>query len=242
MKHAALLAAAACLALGGRAQAQELEDDVVGILQVSTQGVSETAGDLFEQSVEEGLAGTGFRIARSQALGQRLVGSEYVLGCTFGPCLRAVHEATGIRSVLVARIHGEGSSYGFVISLLDTRTGALTAQVTDTCEVCTVEEAVVTASGAVVALVTGTGEAEVVVEDPAGPVVVPGADSELERARSRRSSLRRAAWVVAGTGAVAAAAGAYLLTEDHGAAELTLGAGGGLLLGGIGMFLYSREF
>jgi len=231
------------------AQEQRKNDAVIGVLQVETEGVSETAAEMLEQSLEEGLAGVGFRIARSGRLKAALAGTDYVDGCTFGPCLRAVFKATKMRLVLVARIRGVGSSYSFVVSLLDTVTGNVTSQVGDSCDVCTLNEAVDTATLAVIALVTGTGDAKVTNPD-VGPTgtVDPGRDKARitvleQRISQKRRSMRRASLFFAAVAVVAGAGGTFLLASDQGKTGYAALAGGGAFaVSSLTMLLVSRKF
>src|SRR5688500_20303578 len=93
----AVLALLACITWAAPAHAepgesQEAADtsEPIGVLEVATYGVSPAAGDKFEQSVEETLAAVGFRVMRSKQVQQKLAGSNYVIGCTFGPCMEEV--------------------------------------------------------------------------------------------------------------------------------------------------------
>jgi hypothetical protein len=232
-----------------RASAQDESSSVIGVLHVETEGVSETAAEMLEQSLEEGLAGVGFRIARSKRLKAALATTDYVDGCTFGPCLRAVHKATKMRLVLVARIRGVGSSYSFVVSLLDTVTGNVTSQVGDSCEVCTLNEAVNTATLAVISLVTGTGDAKVT-NPEVGPTgtVDPGRDkakiTDLEaRMASKRRSMRRGALFFAGAAVIAGAGGTFLLASGRDKTGYAALAGGGAFaVSSLTMLLVSRKF
>src|SRR5688572_12490426 len=94
-------AALVLLACGASAHAEGGEEradpaEQIGVLEVATYGVSQAAGDKFEQSVEETLAGVGFKVVRSQTVQQSLAGTNYVSGCTFGPCMKEVLARTGL--------------------------------------------------------------------------------------------------------------------------------------------------
>src|SRR5262245_55610197 len=205
----AALVILACVAWPARAAGEQARADAepIGVLEVATPGVSQTAGDKFEQSVEETLAGVGFRVVRSSTVQQQLVGTNYVAGCTFGPCMKEVLARTGLRRVLVARIQGAGQSYSVVVSLIDTRNGNLVSQVAQSCPVCTVEEAISTATLVVVELVTSGAGAASSSPDPvaarlvaasAMPEAVQAPDLRLER-RGRQA--RRAGWLLVAGGA-----------------------------------------
>lgn len=196
------------------------DEPIVGILDLQVVGVSATAAARFETSIEEGLTGSGFKVSPRKRLMALLAQSSYVPGCLFGPCLEEVFRNTEVRLVLVARITGVGPSYGYIVSLLDTRLGRPTSQVTDRCEVCTLEEAIASTTLAVIELVTGSGNSVV---DPAlGPVgsgELPDLRGQLEERKlevaSRQRRLRRAALFFIGAAALGGGAGAYFLSKDQ---------------------------
>ena len=213
--------------------------DAIGVLEVRTYGVSEAAGEKFEQSVEETLADVGFRVVRSGAVQEKLREGDYVPGCTFGPCMREVNRLTGLRRVLVARVQGVGQSYSVVVSLVETESGQLVSQVAQSCPVCTVEEAISTATLAVVELITAR-------EAATGPAPANGAagggPSDPDRAAAGRR-VRRAGWILLGVGVAAGAVGGTLLATGERDAGLPLVAGGGAFaLSGITSLLLSRSF
>jgi hypothetical protein len=228
--HAAALLVAAALALAAPAAADP-SARLIGVLRIDASGVSDTAEQRFEQGVVDGLTGAGFRVMDRTSFQRALAGSAgYVGGCTFGPCLRAVQETTGVDTVLVARIEGVGRTYGFVVSLLDTRTGRLSAQVAQRCPVCTVEDAITTATLSAVELVLGEGGAA-----SASPVRIAPPDRAASRVAVARS-LRRFGWTGLVLGLGAAAVGGVALARDEptwGAG--LIGAGAALATGGAVM-------
>jgi hypothetical protein len=221
----------------------------VGILELEVEGASDVAAEAFETSVETGLGNAGFAVARRERMARMLEGSGYLEGCLFGPCLRTVYRTTGVRLALVGRILRLGQSYSYVVTLVDTRSGVPTSQATDTCAVCTVDEAVATAAMAVIGLVTGAGA---VVTDPdAGPTGDPRAPPEI-RAREARPSfpamrqrvaLRRSAWVL--TSAAVAAGGlavASAVTDRDAVSAASAGASGAFLLSAVTVLAVSLRF
>jgi hypothetical protein len=229
-------------------------EERIGVLSVETAGVSRAAAQKFERGLEEALTGAGFHVTGRTELRQALVSADYVVGCTFGPCLQKMYERTGLRYALVASIRGKGPSYSFVVTLLDTLGGAPTSQVAERCSVCTVEEAISTATLAVIGLVTGTGSAEV--RNPGvGPVASaappPPRDELLTvklrwagtRTRTARRSLVRTAWVFVGAAFVGGAAAAALVSIDRPTASGLVASGSGaLLLSGTTMLWLSTRF
>lgn len=221
---------AVCLGPGD-SRADELVSDSIGVLEVATEGVSETAGDMLEESIEETLADVGFRVVRSATVREKLGSADYIAGCTFGPCMAEVKAATGLSRVLVARIQGAGQSYSVVVSLVHTDTGHLIAQVAQSCPVCTVDEAISTAALAVVELVTSPPEG-------AGEVAGP---APVTPTRDHTARVRKAGWVMLVSGVVAGAAGGYLLTTDEDSTGgVVTGAGAGLGLAGLITVLLAR--
>ena len=252
VSHPRLLCAAAlCMAVGwspaARAQSDAKGDhsnggaaddsmlsESIGVLQIATEGVSATAGEKLEESIEETLADVGFRVVRSSTVISKLAGSDYVAGCTFGPCVAEVGRATGLSRVLVARIQGAGQSYSVVVSLIDTKTGHIESQVAQSCPVCTVDEAISTAALAVVELITEPGT-------PANDIAYGQGQDDGNPSGPSRKTLKRAGWIMLAGGALAGATGAYLLANDEDrSGGLSAGAGVGLGLAGLVTLLLSR--
>lgn len=229
-----IAALALLAALAGRARAAD--SDPVGLLEVATQGVSDTTGDKFEESIERGLAAVEVPVMRSRVVREKLATSDFVHGCAYGPCLRAVGRATGLHRLLVARIEGAGQSYSVVVSLMETEEGRLLSQVAQSCPVCTVDEAIATATRAVVELITRReGEARSGTE----VVAVPNDPERLDR---KKSHVRATGLAFVATGAAAMLAGA-LTGDEHPEARAALLGGGGALAGaGMATLLLSVTF
>ena len=224
--------------------------DTIGVLHVKTVGVTAVAVQKFETSLEEGLAGgSSFKLVPRAQLVQKLAAQSKVTqdpGCRFGPCLKGIYQQTKIPLVLVARITKIGPSYSFIISLLDTRSGNPTAQVTPGCEVCTLDEAILTATMAVIELMTDKSAAtdpELGATAHVTPVQLRGSLDTLHNSWSAR----RRHWRIAGylflAGAVAAGgAAAALVSKDK---KLGYGAGGlsgAFALSATTMLVLSRSF
>ncbi len=229
-----LAALALVAATAGTARAEE--QDPVGLLEVATMGVSDTTGDKFEESMEHALAAVNVPVVRSKAVRDKLAQSDFVHGCSFGPCLRAVGRATGLERLLVARIEGAGKSYNVVVSLIETDEGRLVSQVAQSCPVCTVDEAITTATRAVVELITRReGEARSEKE------VVPVADGPEQIARKKKH-VRNLGILLTSVGAAALIGGIVLATDDAGGAGTMIGGGAGLTAAGLGTLLLSVTF
>ncbi len=234
MRPTAIALVALLAAPGGTARADQ--QDPVGLLEVVTVGVSDTTGDSFETSMEQALARVSVPVVRSKVVREKLAGSDFVHGCTFGPCLREVGRATGLKRVMAARIEGAGKSYSVVVSLIDTDEGRLLSQVAQSCPVCTVEEAIATATRAVVELITRReGEAR------SGTEVVAVRDTP-ERIASKKKHVRRVGIAFAATGAAALVAGIALARGDSDAGPPLVGGGVALAGAGLATLLLSVTF
>lgn len=208
-------------------------EPVIGILRIDAVGVSESAEQKFEDNIHEGLSGAGFRVMDRASLQKVMATStSFVEGCSFGPCLRSVHDATGLDTVLVARIEGIGRAYSFVVTLVDTKSGRYVSQVAQNCPVCTVEDAITTATLSAVELVLG-------VETVKGKPVAVRPPYELALLR-RGQKLRRIGWIGVAVGAGAALGG---LLVDDAAARAALVSGGAVMAGAGGfLVIYGGRF
>ena len=244
----ARLVVIACALAPATARAQVAPSDnreEIGVLEVATSGLSEAAGDKFEQGVEATLAESGLRVVRSNTVKNSLLGTSYMSGCTFGPCLKEVFTRTGLRRVLVARIQGAGQSYSFIVSLLDTESGQLISQVATPCPACTVDEAIKTATEAVGELLTRgeTAAQPVTTLQPVAPAAPAADPSRDERNQRRRRQLRRAGWIFVAAGVVAAGLGGGLIAMDESDAGVASAAlGGGLAVAGVTALVWSGSF
>lgn len=230
------------------AATEDAEGQIVGILHLEFSGISETAAAAFEDSIEGMLIDGGYRVAPRKRMEEMLGPSSYAAGCRFGPCLREVHRNTEVRLVLVGQISAVGPAYTLVLTLLDTRLGRPTSQVVETCEVCTIEEAITSATLAVVGLTVGTAGA--MVDPNLGPTStgkLPDFKKELAARdallTSRRRRLGQAALFFAGAAALAGGAGAYFAATDRRNSGLPLvGAAGGFAVASGTLLVLSRKF
>jgi hypothetical protein len=224
----ALLGPRVALAEGGGAPGERAES--VAVIDSIIQGVPTSAKPGFEQNLEESLRGAGFTVLPEATVKNLKLKSEAPAGCSFGPCLRAVGKALGVELALVVRISAEGPSFTFVLTLVDTSTGAPVAQVSDSCAVCTFDEASSAATLAIVDLGMKYREAR---EAEVGVAKVVG--REQQRGRDRHT----AAYVLGGLALAAGGAAAYLLlARDDFEALGWAGVGGaaGLALGTVATF------
>jgi hypothetical protein len=227
---AAVLASAAPVRAQATAVRAPADKKIVGILEVRVDGVSPTVAERFEAAIEEGLASAELWIATRTRLREMLAGSTWSEGCLFGPCLAEVRRQTEVDRVVIAYFQGRGSSYRFVVSLVDTATGRIRAQAAERCEVCTLSEAL---DGAVLATIGLVHEATP--GDGAGDVAPR--PRRVKKATSDRTQARRAALLLVGVGALAGGAGLYFASRDRDAVGYAaLGGSGGLMAAGAVMF------
>lgn len=226
---AILLAAAALAGAAGTAASSP----AVAVLAVETEGVPEDARASFAASLEDGLRGAGFEVVPHARVEDAIDSGALPVGCVFGPCLRDAAKALGAELVLVARVTASGPSFTFVLSLVSTTTGAPVAQVSDACAVCTFDEA---SSAATLAAVELAAQAQGTL--PAKGIEAPGRGDGGPAPRRPSGRARRLAWWMTGVGTAAIVVGAFLVGADRDEAGwATLGAGGGLGVAGLTLFV-----
>jgi hypothetical protein len=204
--------------------------ETVAVLDSIIDGVPAGARPDFQKNLEESLRGAGFTVLPQVTVKNLLLSSDVTAGCSFGPCLRQVGKALGVELGLVVRISAVGPSFSFVLTLVDTTTGAPVAQVSDTCAVCTFDEASSAATLAVVDLGMKYRENR----DAAAQ-----AGRLLEQERREHRRVQTARWVMAGIAVLAGGAAAYLLvgrTDTETAGLVTAGGAAGLAIGTLATF------
>jgi hypothetical protein len=200
---------------------------MVGVLEVIVEGVPPDAQTRFQEGLEEGLRGAGVDVVPRGAVAAALTKVDVPYGCTLGPCLRAIGKALAVQKVLVARVTAVGPSFTFVLTFLDTARGAPVAQVSDSCAVCTLDEALASATLAVVSLATGAGDIVATTPVPARVTRVSGT-----------TPLKTVAWWLTGLAVASATTGAALLSVGDAPAWACFGLAGGLSAGGLTIFLF----
>src|SRR6185295_9285353 len=86
-------------------------------------------------------------LASKSSMHDRMQNStKFTEGCVVGPCLRDVKTQAFADIVLLAALSGSGTSFGWVVTLFRTDTGSVLAQKSERCDVCTVSEALSTAT------------------------------------------------------------------------------------------------
>lgn len=207
----------------------------IGILAV--EGPTPDGERVFESQLESQLdTGHVWLVNRARMRDRLRNSTRWTDGCVVGACLAEVKVQTGAELVVLAALHGEGTSYGYVVSVLRTDTGRLIAQESERCDVCTVSEVTSAATLAAVRLVTGVPDR--LPDDAAeraAAVDIAMARAGRERAADLRGS-RRLGWAMTVVGLLAAGVGTalYATADDPSDAALgTAAAGAGLAAGGV---------
>ncbi len=218
--RALLMLGVLCAAVAPAAAQSKLEPvgaDVIGLLDVRVEGVSDTGAEVFARQIEESLGIAGLQVAPRNRLREHLAGTPWNAACLVGACLRELKTHAGVGTVIEAALVQIGPSYHYVITLIDTETGGILHQLARTCDVCTTDEAFNSAALDVVELIQQR-------DSDAAPAPVPPAPPPPGRAR-----VRKAAWFLLGAAVAAGAGGIYLMSRD----EDRVGAAA---LGGAGAF------
>lgn len=216
------LALAVLIVLGLAAPARA-DDDLIGLLDVRVEGVSDTAAEVFSRQIEESLGIAGLKVAPRARLREFLAGTSWNAACLVGDCLKELKTHAGVGQVIEAALVSIGPSYHYTITLLDTATGTIIRQTSRKCDVCTTDEAFSDAALEVVALVTNPDG-----DGPKPAVVRPRPADPPSTVKGRRAT-RRTAVALLGVAVLAGVSGAYLLSRD----EDRLGAAA---VGGAGAF------
>lgn len=214
--------ALALLVVLGLAAPARADGELIGLLDVRVEGVSDAAAEVFAKQIEESLGIAGLQVASRARLREFLAGTPWNAACLVGDCLKELETHAGVGQVIEAALVSIGPSYHYTITLLDTATGTIIRQTSRKCDVCTTDEAFADAALEVVALVTNPDGDAATSKD-----VRPKASPE-STVKGRRA-IRRAAVAFLGAAVLAGAGGAYLLSRD----EDRLGSA---VVGGAGAF------
>lgn len=209
---------------------------IVGILDVRVDGVPKEIERQFQSDLEKQLDSNAYWLAPQQRVREMMTSStRWTEGCVVGPCLHEVKVQTGADLVLLASITGVDTSFGYVITLMRTDTGTMLAQKASRCDVCTVNEALASATLAAVGLLTSVPD-KLPDEAAEHSAALERATSKLvAEHRATRRHVRALGIGLTLAGLVAAGAGmtVYLATDRPAGALAAAGAGAGLALGGV---------
>jgi hypothetical protein len=131
------LAMAAPLAPGPAARQR------VAVAHVDFEGsVSETARDLFESRVIEGLAAAQFEVFSSSAVSQKLAADgRRLANCRDGGCYPQLAQVLGVNYLVAARVSESNKNYEISLEIINGRTGGVIGTNRERCEICGVDEA-----------------------------------------------------------------------------------------------------
>jgi hypothetical protein len=209
---------------------------IVGILEVRVDGVPKEIAAQFQQNLEKQLNSSEYWLAPRTRMMQLLANSsKWTDGCVVGKCLTEVKTQTGAELVLIASITGSDSSFGYVVTLVRTDTGAMLSQESDRCDVCTVNEALTSATLAAVKLLTDVPETLPNAEAEAKATMAQMTSTHEKQLAATKRTHKRIAIVSTLVGLAAAGVGSALyFTQDKPPWALaTAAAGGGLMVGGM---------
>ena len=209
---------------------------IIGILDVTVDGVPPDIAAQFQANLESQLDSREYWLAPQARMHELLSNStKWSEGCVVGPCLMEVKVQTGAEVVLLAAINGDGTSFGYVVTLVRTDTGRFVAQEAERCDVCTVNEALTNATLAAVKLVTSLPD-KLPDEAAEQHAAMDLATKKLEHDKVVIKHRHRKLATILGLSGLAIAVGgaALYFTQDHASYGLaTAAAGGGLMVGGL---------
>ena len=157
--------------------------DLIGLLDVRVEGVSDAAAEVFAKQIEESLGIAGLQVAPRARLREFLAGTPWNAACLIGECLRDLKVHAGVGTVVEAALVSIGPSYHYVITLLDTETGTIQHQLARKCDVCTTDEAFTNAALDVVELIQQRDGSAAAAAEPSSPPA--GAARAQRRAQGR---------------------------------------------------------
>lgn len=218
----ALVIAATLAALGAPAAAEEKPAaELIGLLDVRVEGVSDTGAEMFAKQIEESLGIAGLQVAPRARLREFLAGTPWNAACLVGECLRELKIHAAVATVIEASLVSIGPSYQYVITLIDTETGRVQHQLARKCDVCTTDEAFASAALDVVELIQQR-------DTNANPAPPPPRKPPPGRAKVRKTAL-----FLLGAAVAAGAGGVFLMSRDQDrAGAATLGGAGAFAVAG----------
>jgi hypothetical protein len=207
---------------------------IVGVLDVRVEGVPPEIAAQFQQQLEVQLDTKHFWLAPRSRMHEMMANStKWTEGCVIGSCLAEVRRQTQAELVLLAALTGSGTSFGYVVTLVRTDTGAVLEQKSERCDVCTVSEALANATLATVQLLNNVPDQLPDANHDAQvrlAQVQATADAQVAAARHHPHAVATGV-LITGLAVAAGGAGLYFANKDAGVA--TVAAGGGLVVGGL---------
>ena len=214
---------------------------IVAVLDVTVTGVPSEVKEQFLAGLDAQVDEKRFWIAPRNYVREKMMSStKWTEGCLVGSCLAEVRAQTRADLVLLVAINGSGTSFGSVVTLVRTDTGAVVSQESERCDVCTVNEALTTATLATLHLLGNISD-KLPDERADHAAAVEAAVAPLRAQLAARKHARtRIGVALSITGLVAVAAGVVLYLTNNGVNTpmSTAGfgiatAGGALTTGGV---------
>lgn len=210
---------------------------IIGILDVRVDGAPPEVGAQFQRDLESQVDIEHYFLApRTRMRAVMANSTHWSEGCIVGPCLSEVKAQTNADFVLLAALSGEGTSFGWVVTLVRTDSGNVLGQRSERCDVCTVNEALSAAALATVDLLSAIPDT--LPDEHPKPVVSLAPLIAPLRARNEHLEHRRRAtgvgFTIAGLAIAAAGSALYLAQTPHPTYGAAIAAGGfGLAVGGL---------
>ena len=201
---------------------------IIGILDVRVDGMPTEVAARFEARLTEQLDTGHYWLATRERMHELLAGSpDWIEGCVAGPCLSVVKTQTSAERVVSVYLHGKGTSFGSVVTLFRTDTGAVVKQHAEHCDACTVNEAVDQSILATIGLVAlAPDELPDEVRDRESQFAAAMAPVKAEQRRQARSH-RRLGVALTVLGVATAATGLILHRQTTNHDDLAFGLIGG---------------
>lgn len=218
------------------APAEPTKRRMVAMLDIRVEGVAEDVGRQLERDLEDQLDTNAYWLANTSQVRERMrFSTKWTEGCIAGPCLTELRTQTSAELALLAALKGEGTSYGYVVTIVRTDNGRVLSQESGRCDVCTAREAMREATLATINLLNAVpdklpdehGERSAQIDMAVGKLV------RHMRADARRERRKGITMLVTGLGIAAAGVAVYVAADKSPYALAAAGAGGGLALGGV---------
>lgn len=178
-----LWAPALMLVIASPAAAERL-----AVLDLNFEATAPALQTLVRKRLHRALAASGYEVVTE---GPGLPLQTLSKRCKVGPCLSRIGQRANAPLAFIGGIVGQGASYDITLTLLETSSGTVVAQVSDRCNVCTFDEA---ASAAVRGVPSLSVQAERVIANQAWLVVQStpsGAEVQVDQVPLGATPLRR---------------------------------------------------